>query len=109
MNSEFEQMKVDLAALDLRLAQAERQLTTTLLNIMQGLKGSDDGKDGGLYENVRKLGVEQAALRTRLDLMASTVNQHEQDKQQIVGGTKTLYAAVVAISGLVSYLVSLAK
>jgi hypothetical protein len=106
IHAEIAHVKASLAGLDGRVEQVEGQLANTLLAVLKGLKGSDDGTTDGLYEGVRKLRVEQSAMHQRIEGLATTVAQHEKDKNEVVGGARTLHLLVVLGSGLLAWLIT---
>lgn len=104
----LEHCKSELVQLRERVDKIEESIASTLLNVLQGLKGSDDGKDGGLYEKVRKLHEEQAALRSVIVKMETTVAALEASKQQVTGGAKTIEWLISGgAGGLIGWLASM--
>lgn len=106
VNSEIAHLKDSLAGLDGRVEQVERQLAQTLLSVLKGLKGSDDGKDDGLYESVRKLRSEQSLLHAKIESTASMVALHEKTHNEVAGGARALHIIVVLGSGLMAWIVT---
>ena len=101
-----DQILSELASQRERISQMEEQVANTLLAVLQGLKGSDDGKGEGLYESVRKLQNELHKLHLRVEAIAATVGQHESDKNQVIGGSKAAHLIVVLGSGLLAWLIT---
>lgn len=100
------ELRASLFALDGRVEQLERQFSQTLMAVVKGLKGSDDGSTDGLYESVRKLRAEQASLHAKVSAVESTVGQHERDKNQVIGGGKATHLIVILGSGLLAWLIT---
>lgn len=105
----IEQVRGELMLLRERMDKVEESISDTLINVLQGLKGSDDGKDGGLYEKVRNLREEQATLRASVVRLEATVAQLEAGKEQVKGGAKTIeFLLSGGAGGLLGWLLSMA-
>jgi len=104
----------DLTAMDARLTRVEDDYQKTLMAVLKGLKGGDDGTSEGLYENVRRLRVEQASLHEKVAALHKTVSElndtvdvHEKDKQRVIGGGYALWLTVSAVSALVTVIITM--
>lgn len=105
----IEQIRGELVLLRERMDRVEESISDTLIKVLQGLKGSDDGKDGGLYEKVRKLHEEQASLRGSVIKLELAVAQLEAGKEQVKGGAKTIeFLLSGGAGGLLAWFASMA-
>lgn len=104
------QIIAEMAQLRDRLDKIESNISQALLSVLHGLKGSDDGKDGGLYEKVRKLTEELAVVRFSLSKLELAVAQLETSRQQVSGGAQTLkWLLSGSAGGLLAWLASMAS
>jgi len=109
LHEEIEILRREIHAQSLRIANLEGQFQTTLLSVLKGLKGSDDGSGDGLYERVRSINQMQMTLLNRLAAVEKLVGEHDMDKKAVILSGRTLWFAVTLVAGLVAWLVSLAK
>lgn len=114
------ELRHEIAQLSTRVASLENQYQTTLLSVLKGLKGSDDGDGLGLYERVRSISTMQQALMARFETWESNATarivalekayaEHAAEKQAVIFSGKALWFVVVAVSGMIAFLVSLMK
>jgi len=105
----LEHVHRELTQLRERMDKVEQSISDTLINVLKGLKGSDDGKDVGLYDKVRRLHDEQTKLRANIGKLEISVAQIEASKEQVKGGAATIkFLLSGGAGGLLAWLASMA-
>lgn len=108
--------RMDWAKLAERVALLEKQQHDTLLEILKGLKGTDDGARQGLYDQMRttvsdmtRLGARITETNLQVTALAAKVADHETDRQRAIGGGKAVWFLISgagAIGALLGWLIS---
>jgi len=117
LNTVLDATRVEWAKLAERVALLEKQMHDTMLEILRGLKGTDDGTRQGLYDQMRSTVSERARLGSRITetqlqvtALAAKVADHETDRQQVIGGGRAIWfmiSGAAAIGGFAGWLVSM--
>lgn len=108
--------RMDWAKLAERVGLLEKQQHDTLLEILKGLKGTDDGARQGLYDQMRstvsdmaRLGARITEMQLQVTALAAKVSDHETDRQRVIGGGKAVWLLISgagALGAFVGWLIS---
>lgn len=79
-----------------------QEVGATLLTILEGLKGPDNGARVGLFEQVRGLEAEVKHLRSEIQGLVGSVKILEETRQRLIG----VYVVGGLVGGIVSFAVS---
>ena len=97
---DLDQVKAELLRLSDRVTHLEVQMRSTMLEILKGLKGPDDGTRQGLYDQMRSVMADVARIQLQMNSIAASLSEHEKDRQRVIGGGKTLWFIVSGSAGI---------
>ncbi len=116
LNAALDGSRIEWAKLAERIALLEKQMHDTMLEVLRGLKGPDDGTGQGLYEQMRasmgeisRLGARLTDIQLQVNALAAKVTDHETDRQQVIGGGRAVWfiiSGAATIGAFIGWLLS---